>query len=179
LLDPQLALEQQVNNDAYAHNDWDRGNLISRIDATWNMNFHNQVYMYSLTVPQHKYLNRTLWFELEKFSRNLVREKVLEEVIVVSGPIYGEETIENYKGVVDIPDKFFRFLINTRNSKVLSWIVPNNETAKDFERINGLPDFLTTVDEIERQSKLDFFTSFSEQQQEFESRLVSIKEFLE
>jgi len=78
----------------------------------------------------------------------------LYEVWVVCGPIFDSD-IEKLASGVEIPDAYYKIIVDEKNGKVraLAFIMPQGVTTDEK---NNLGKFLTSVDEIERQTGLDF-----------------------
>ena len=88
----------------------------------------------------------------------------LEEVWVVTGPIYDED-IEKLNSEVEIPDAFYKIIVDEINAepRMLGFIIP-----QDVKGNEPLETFLVSVDEIERQSGMDFFWKLND---EFENKI--------
>ncbi|MDW3059811.1 DNA/RNA non-specific endonuclease, partial [Vibrio sp. 1978] len=73
------------------------------------------------------------------------------ELYVVTGPIYqgNEGTIGN--GVA-IPSAFYKVILDPSFDEAIAFIVPHRDVSS-----SELANFITTIDEVERQTGLDFF----------------------
>jgi endonuclease G len=95
---------------------------------------------------------------------------VYNGVYVVTGPIYDEyrETLSS-RSRVEIPDAFYKILVDAEpgSIRLLPFIIPQTVSGKE-----PLVEFLTSVDEIEQATGLDFFWALSDSQ---ENRLEADK----
>jgi endonuclease G, mitochondrial len=166
--DREISQESQAGADVYSQNEWDRGHLIFRPDATWNENLYNELWLYSVTAPQHEHLNRTEWSALERLPGEVVRAGRAPELFIFAGPVFGPMTTKAYRDLVDIPDGFYRMVYDPKNSRVAAWLVPNGpKPISIYPGAVGLNDptdkYLVTVDEVERVTGLDFFDALPDE----------------
>ncbi len=98
--------------------------------------------------PQLPGFNRVGWRVLEEHVRDLANE--YNELYVVTGPIYqgNEGTIGN--GVA-IPSAFYKVILDPSFDEAIAFIVPHRDVSS-----SELANFITTIDEVERQTGLDF-----------------------
>lgn len=103
--------------------------------------------------PQKGRLNQGAWRLLEERIAKDYAAK-LEEVWVVTGPIFDADRRWLPHTAIEIPDAFYKIVLDEENGapRVLAFILDQRDTAKDFER------YLTTVDTIELRTGLDFFS---------------------
>jgi endonuclease G len=103
-------------------------------------------------VPQKHALNAGPWKELE------LREALnytgrFEEVWIIAGPLFHGEKHEMKSGV-PIPNAFYKIQVDEHEGRLrLQAFIMAQDTAENA----SLAIMLTTVDEIERLSGLDFF----------------------
>jgi len=64
------------------------------------------------------------------------------------------------KGGIEIPDSFFKIVVDEQNGtpRLLSFIMP-----QEIDRKAKPADYLTSVDEVERQTGLDFFATLEDE----------------
>ncbi|EJK2115551.1 DNA/RNA non-specific endonuclease, partial [Vibrio navarrensis] len=104
------------------------------------------------------------WRLLEEHVRDLANE--YHELYVVTGPIYqgGDGSIGN--GVA-IPSAFYKVILDPAFNDAIAFIVPHRDVSG-----SELVNFVTTVDEVERQTQLDFFSEIADASEEsMESQL--------
>lgn len=122
-----------------------------------------QTYYLSNCAPQDPRFRQDFWVELEERVRDWARAS--DDLYVVTGPLYlasGGEMRYPVIGsnAVGVPTHFFKVMLRERNGRrsMQAFLVPHDAA------LGGAPleGFLTTVDEVERLSGLDFFPDLSE-----------------
>lgn len=79
-VDPRIGLENQINNDAYRQNFWDRGHLTRRTAVTWGGNDYdakrasNDSCSYANACLQHMNFNQDEWRVPEKIVQSFSRD---------------------------------------------------------------------------------------------------------
>ena len=176
--DPEIPVDYQAGPNFYLNNDYDRGHLVRRTDVTWNPQAEREIYVYSVVAPMHKDINRFTWTRLERMTSDALALETVEDLLIISGPIYGQNTIENYREIADIPDAFYRIVYNVQEGKIAAWIVPNQPIMGSNSKVD-LNDYLASVDKIEELTNLDFFNSLSIENQSAIESSVSDSKWLE
>ncbi|CAK6713038.1 DNA/RNA endonuclease G [Vibrio harveyi] len=133
----------------YKGSGYDRGHLAPSATMDFTRESMKQSFLMSNMSPQLPGFNRVGWRVLEEHVRDLANE--YNELYVVTGPIYqgNEETIGN--GVV-IPSAFYKVILDPSFDEAIAFIVPHRDVSS-----SELANFITTIDEVERQTGLDFF----------------------
>lgn len=101
--------------------------------------------------PQRHALNAGVWKQLEMKIATSYPARY-EEVWVIAGPIFGERPKE-LRGIVQVPEAFFLIVIDEHEGKLrtMAFIIPQEASSEVS------PDrYLTSIDEIERRTGLDF-----------------------
>ena len=156
----------KIDPRVYSKTGYDRGHLCpnSAIAARYGRKGQMETFLMSNICPQKPELNRKVWERLERLEEAYANK--FGGIWIITGPIFDQHTeILNHQ--VEIPDAFFKILIDEDRGKVrvLPFIVPQKVSGKEI-----LNDFLTSVDEIEKQTGLDFFTPMDK---EFQDKLES------
>ena len=137
----------------YWYSGFDRGHLAPSSDFRWNLKALSESYFYSNMSPQRPEFNREIWAELEGAVRSYVYEKK-EQVIVVTGGILkdGLPTIGKVNKI-SIPEKFYKVVIDIEGDSTagIGFIIPNEECD------DPLMSYAVSIDEIEKQTGIDFF----------------------
>ena len=180
--DPEIPENVQAKTEAYVQNPYDLGHLVSRNDiGGWGENGENEVFYMSVVAPQLDVLNRQIWAEIEIRTQVFMRLNP-EPTHIVAGPAFipptGQTNI-TYAILgeqVAVPTHFFRIAYRHSTygpTKIMAFLVPNTDEArgKDIAR------YLTSVDEIEAATGLDFFASFTKKEPSSESRKTTLWEF--
>lgn len=133
----------------YRGSGYDRGHLAPSATMDFTRESMKQSFLMSNMSPQLPGFNRVGWRVLEEHVRALANE--YNELYVVTGPIYegNEGTIGN--GVV-IPSAFYKVILDPSFDEAIAFIVPHRDVSS-----SELANFITTIDEVERQTGLDFF----------------------
>lgn len=75
--DPRIGFENQLNNDYYRNNEWDRGHIVRRANAALGdsqqqaQRASNETFYYSNSCLQHANLNQDEWLALEDWVKAL------------------------------------------------------------------------------------------------------------
>ncbi|EKA7414653.1 DNA/RNA non-specific endonuclease [Vibrio parahaemolyticus] len=130
----------------YKGSGYDRGHLAPSATMDFTQDSMKQSFLMSNMSPQLPGFNRVGWRVLEEHVRDLANE-----LYVVTGPIYqgNEGTIGN--GVA-IPSAFYKVILDPSFDEAIAFIVPHRDVSS-----SELANFITTIDEVERQTGLDFF----------------------
>ena len=158
----------KIDQKVYSKTGYDRGHMCpnSAIAKRYGKKGQLETFLMSNICPQKPNLNRKVWERLERLEEAYANK--YNGVYVFTGPIF-DEHVEILNKKVEIPDAFFKILIDEEKNKVrvLPFIIPQNVTGKEI-----LNDFLTTVDEIEEKTGLDFFSAMDDNYEALlESRL--------
>ncbi|CCN37156.1 putative DNA/RNA endonuclease G, NUC1 [Vibrio nigripulchritudo SO65] len=135
----------------YRGSGYDRGHLAPSATMDFTRQSMLQSFLMSNMSPQLPGFNRNGWRILEEHVRDLANE--YQELYVVTGPIYrgGESIIGD--GVI-IPSAFYKVILDPNHDEAIAFIVPHQEvTGAELE------SFITTIDEVESQTGLDFFST--------------------
>lgn len=133
----------------YKGSGYDRGHLAPSATMDFTRESMKQSFLMSNMSPQLPGFNRVGWRVLEEHVRDLANE--YNELYVVTGPIYegNEGTIGN--GVV-IPSAFYKVILDPSFDEAIAFIVQHRDVSS-----SELANFITTIDEVEHQTGLDFF----------------------
>jgi endonuclease G len=136
---------------------YDRGHLAPSADFRWSQIALSESYFYSNMSPQKPEFNRERWAELEAWVRTYVID-FQEPVFVVTGPILKDGLPKQGKNEVSIPAQFYKIVLDLtgEEKKAIAFLMPNDHCAYP---VSG---YVTSVDEIEKLSGLDFFSSLDD-----------------
>ena len=158
----------------YTHTGYDRGHMAPNHAISTLYGREAQLETFSMVniTPQKPNLNRKIWqrlesIEIDKFAR------WFKNVWVITGPIFSDnpKTLKDTK--IQIPKAFYKIYIVPSDKKntpeqVLAFIIPQGVRG-------GVPleRYVTTIDEIEKLTKLDFLHKVDDT---LEDRLESSKD---
>lgn len=148
----------RIKAKVYTKSGYDRGHMAPNkaIVSRYGKDAQLETFSMSNIVPQRPKLNRRVWKRLEGLE--IKYSNKFKQIWVITGPIF-DEHIEKIKEQVEIPDKFFRILIDEKDNSIrtLQFIIPQGVKGNE-----PLEDFLTSIDNIERETDIDFFSPLSD-----------------
>ncbi len=144
----------QIRPDDYTHSGYDRGHMAPNFSMSccYGKAGQSETFLMSNIVPQKHTMNAGVWKTIEELEfLNLAAR--YECVWIVTGPIYNNANSPKLNHKVNVPDACFKIIVmrNTRGVFARAYIVPNGETASNPEK------YRVSIDEIEKQTRLDFF----------------------
>lgn len=116
--------------------------------------------------PQLPALNQKLWQRLEE----VIMDRLLpqkDRLCVITGPLFKDQPRILASGVA-VPEAFYKILVDPGDApQVLAFLMPQKVQGDE-----PLDSYLTTIDEIERRSGIDFLSALDDATEaELESRL--------
>jgi endonuclease G len=145
---------------------YDRGHMAPNyaIAVCYGPKAQLETFLMSNIIPQRPALNRQIWERLEQTEIKEYAPR-FRQIWVIDGPIFHNRT--RLKGGEDVPDACFKIIVREDDGRpiVLAFIMP--QTVKGTE---SAQQYLTSIDEIEKETGLDFFSMMPvELQQRFEA----------
>ncbi len=154
--DPEIVTGSATLED-YKHPYYDRGHMAPAADMQFSEVAMRESFYLSNMSPQHREMNAGIWADIEKFVRYTVN--VEKEVYVITGPIFGEKPRTIGPSHVAIPEAYYKIIYDvTPPQKMIAFIVPNRRSNQPIHT------FVTTVDEVEKRTGLDFFTALPKEE---------------
>jgi len=177
-IDTGIGGENQLDNDYYRHNRWDRGHMARRASAAWGESEReakaasDATMYYTNACLQWDAFNQDEWLALEEWVRTL-DEDDNDRLSVFSGPIYGEEPIfvrPSHRDPAEVPAGFFKIVcFRHRDSadelSVRAFVAYQDvEAKKDWKGKNrrSVQFYQCTVMEIEELTGLIFHEQIAE-----------------
>lgn len=151
-----------VTHEDYLHSGYDRGHMAPNyaISRLYGKQAQLDTFLMSNITPQRPKLNQKLWQRLEDVEINHFTH-LGKDLWVYTGPIFkGKSKRLNNAWNVEIPDAFYKIYARPtpyNTPKILAFLMP--QTVKGNE---PLTRFLTTVDNIEKLTGLDFFADLED-----------------
>ncbi|WP_028865348.1 DNA/RNA non-specific endonuclease [Psychromonas aquimarina] len=148
--DYELPAAHRATSGDYTKTGYDRGHLAPSGTMDFTQEAMKESFLMSNMSPQLPGFNRGGWKGLEEKVRKWAND--YDELYVVTGPIWdGNET---YIGNgIYIPNSFYKVILDPYYNDAIAFIVPHRKVSS-----SELADFITTVDEVERLTNLDFFS---------------------
>jgi endonuclease G, mitochondrial len=162
LLDPRIAIDEQIGNDFYASNRIDRGHMVRRNDPVWGSDdeakqAENDTFHFTNAAPQHADLNQKEWLKLEDYLLQNANSKDLK-ISVFTGPVFSETDIE-YRGE-RIPEQFWKVVAMIGpegNLHATAYLLSQRQFLDDLEFVFGkFRTYQTSVQHIEELTGLSF-----------------------
>lgn len=143
----------RIEPDFYSRSGYDRGHLAPNhaIATRYGPAAQEETFLMSNIIPQKHALNAGLWKQLEqRIATNYPGR--FGEVWVLAGPVFGTRP-EKLRGRVAVPEACYMIIVDENEGRVraAAFLFPQEIPAEA-----PLADFLTTIDEIERRTGLDF-----------------------
>lgn len=144
----------RVNQTDYTGSGYDRGHMAPNyaIALCYGVQAQRETFLMSNIIPQDPDLNRRVWEHLEETEIKDYAQRY-GQVWVVTGPVFkGAETL---RSGVAVPTACFKILVRESNGQpsTLAFVIPQTVTGNEQPAM-----FLTSVDEIEKETGLDFFS---------------------
>jgi endonuclease G len=165
----------RINSDVYTNTGFDRGHLAPNyaISTRYGEAAQRETFLMSNVMPQKQGLNAGLWKQLELRTATSYPAR-FGEIWVICGPVFDEFLTRlpgtNRQGPV-IPEACYMILVDESDNRLrtLAFLFPQEPSPG-----TDLNDYLTTIDEIERRTGLDFLAALPDATEaEFESRPAS------
>jgi len=135
------------------------------IAVCYGASAQQETFLMSNVIPQSPHLNREIW---ERLEQQEIREYATRyrQIWVIAGPIFRSHN--HLKGGEDIPDACFKIIVREEDGRptVLAFIMPQTVSGSESAQ-----QYLTSIDEVERETGLDFFSAMPEDlQHQFETK---------
>ena len=147
----------------YKGSGYNRGHLVPAGDRRFSEQAYNETFYTSNISPQNREFNAGIWNDLEQQTRRWAKK--YGRLYVYTGGILTKGLTEIGDEDVDVPDYFYKIIIRKSDTKInaIAFVMPNSPQAK------SLPEFVTSIDDIESRTGINFFYELSAKEQaEFE-----------
>ncbi|WP_320129529.1 DNA/RNA non-specific endonuclease [uncultured Sphaerochaeta sp.] len=158
--------------DDYKSSGYDRGHLIPAADQSWSKEAMEDSFYLSNMSPQDPQFNRGIWSKLESAVRNIADTE--GSIYVVTGPVLTDGPFKTIgKNKVAVPKYYYKVLLDYTDPqlKAIGFILPNEGSSKPLE------SFATTVDAVEKLTKIDFFPKLPDKQEDFLEGSVNVNDW--
>jgi endonuclease G len=153
----------RIKHDDYTKSGYDRGHNAPNyaMSHLYGKDGQSDSFLMTNISPQTPKLNRQFWQRLEEAEVKYFT-KLADKIWVITGPVFTGSTERlSSSSWVEVPDAFYKIYITqtkvNQPFKVLAFLVP--QTVKGNE---PLTQFVTSIDNIEAQTGLDFFSDLDD-----------------
>jgi endonuclease G, mitochondrial len=151
--DPRVA--GAVNEGDYRGSGYTRGHLAPNylIGRLYGRAAQHATFLMSNISPQRERLNGLVWQRLEEAEADVVAPGAVE-LWVLTGPVFAAQPPVLKRSGIPVPEAFYRIWLDLRDGQphALAFVVPQQVCGTE-----PLSRYLTSVDDIERRTGLDFF----------------------
>ncbi|SIQ88346.1 DNA/RNA non-specific endonuclease [Maribacter ulvicola] len=143
----------------YKGSGYDRGHLVPAGDRRFSLQAYNETFYTSNISPQDREFNAGIWNDLEQQTRRWAKQ--YGTLYVFTGGVLENGLEEIGQEDVDVPDVFYKIIVRKKGEKIyaLSFLIPNKP------QVTSLRNFVVSVDDIEKETGIDFFVELPEKQQ--------------
>lgn len=156
----------------YRNSNYDRGHLAPAADMKWSDGAMRDCFVLTNICPQDHALNSGAWKTLEDKCRIWAERD--SALVIVAGPIY-EKTDRKRIGdnEVRVPSAFFKVILApyVESPRAIGFIYPNQKAP------GNMRDYSMTVDEVERLTGYDFFSTLPDEVENEIERKASFEEW--
>jgi endonuclease G len=159
--DPDIPPGQRAELIDYSRSGYDRGHLAPAADMARDSQTMSESFLLSNMAPQIGVgFNRGIWKKLEEKVREWVKQR--KNIYVFTGPIYADS---NHKTIgpnrIAVPTHFYKIIVSCtetgENLDAIAFILPNKKNPDKM-----LPQFITSIDDIEKLTALDFLNELDD-----------------
>ncbi len=165
---PFFELDDKVRSSSadwrnYKNSGYDKGHLCPAADRRFSYDAFEETFLTSNISPQNNKFNAGIWNRLEQKTRYWANK--YNGVYVVTGGVLTDNLKTIGYEAVSVPDYFYKIVLdNTKNPKMIAFLIPNKDTDKALE------SFVVSADSIEKLTGIDFFPKLPDN---IENRLES------
>ena len=144
----------------YRYSGYSRGHMAPAADFAWSAEAIRATFVLSNAAPQWQHVNTGLWAQFERAVRRIAADA--DAVYVFSGPIFEGEPPVIGTGRVAVPSHFFKaaLVLKAGHRTMFAAILPNASSL-----VGPLGRFLTSVNEIQHRTGLDFFSELEDEEE--------------
>lgn len=156
----------------YSRSGYDRGHMCPAGEQKWSDEAMHNSFVMTNICPQIHELNTGAWKTLEDKERIWAKRDSV--IVIVAGPIYSNDDTKTIgTNEVRVPGAFFKVLLAPYADPVraIGFVYPNMKSP------GNMADYATTVDEVEKITGFDFFSSLPDDIEEAAESATSFREW--
>ena len=145
----------------YANSGYNRGHLVPAGDMAFDTVAMRESFYMSNITPQHRAFNNGIWKELEENIRDWTYKS--ETLYIITGPVLTNPiTTIGIENRVTVPSAFYKVIMDysSPEKKGIAFIIPNELSVRRLEQ------YMCTIDDVERETGLDFFNEMINDEEE-------------
>ena len=154
--DPELSAGDSAHAADFRHSGDVPGQLVPSRDMIWSARAMDESYLLSSVVPMNRAMEQGVWATLQQKVRDIVQTR--GELYIVAGPIYDSKAPKAIgEDQVAVPDACYEVIFDPIRVDAIAFIIPNRpEPSQD------LPNFITSVNEVEKRTGLNFLSKLDD-----------------
>ena len=158
LVDPLVSTGTAENSD-YAKSGYDKGHLAPAADMGWSALTMKESFYFSNMSPQLPGFNRGVWKRLEELMRSWAIDN--KAIYIVTGPLLSKGLPAIGSNGVSIPNYYYKVVLDYTQPEIhaIGFVLPNGSSSA------SLSTFAVSIDEVERQTGIDFFPALPDDQE--------------
>lgn len=159
--DTNVPKEYQVASWDYNGGAYGRGHMCPAGDMKWSKEAMQDCHYMTNICPQNAELNKVWWEHLERACRTWARQD--GSVQIVCGPVFSENPRHfGKKHRMAVPKGFYKVVLSQKKGreKAIGFYYTNDDAIQPME------DAVRSVDDIERMTGIDFFSSLPDEQED-------------
>ena len=159
--DESVPKQYQVASWDYNGGQYGRGHMCPAGDMKWSQQAMQDCHYMTNICPQNAELNKTWWEHLERACRGWARQD--GSVQIVCGPVFSENPKHfGKKHRMAVPKGFYKVVLSLKKGreKAIGFYYTNDDAIQPME------DAVRSVDDIERMTGIDFFSSLPDEQED-------------
>jgi endonuclease G len=158
IVDPLVTTGTAENSD-YAKSGYDKGHLAPAADMGWSALSMKESFYFSNMSPQLPGFNRGVWKRLEELMRSWAIEN--NAIYIVTGPLLSKGLPTIGSNGVSIPKYYYKVILDYTQPEIhaIGFVLPNASSSA------SLNTFAVSIDEVEKQTGIDFFPALPDDQE--------------
>jgi len=133
----------------YEGSGYDRGHMAPAADMRIDPVAMSECFYLSNMCPQEGSFNSGRWRMLETAVRNWAIE--FDTIYVVTGPVFKRSRKTIGEEEVTVPKHFYKVIYDPEEMEMIAFLMPNKKLKDPLDK------FIVTVDEVEKETGIDFF----------------------
>jgi endonuclease G len=158
LVDPMVSTGTAQNSD-YLKSGYDKGHLAPAADMGWSALTMKESFYFSNMSPQLPGFNRGVWKRLEELMRSWAIDN--KAIYIVTGPLLSQGLPTIGSNGVSIPNYYYKVILDYTQPEIhaIGFVLPNASSSA------SLNTFAVSIDEVEKQTGIDFFPALPDDQE--------------